>query len=149
MFRYRIFAIVGLLAAIPFAAQARENPEAGQWFLSPLGAMMDSPGDYDIGGAAGGGFGIGYGITDSLAGELSYLAWDGDDGDGDTVWVTGFWSLPRASKSFQADGIVRRRPHKVRPFGHGQATARANCSVGSAHSAISASGSPGAPTSGQ
>ncbi len=101
MFRYRIVAIVGLLAAIPLVAQARENPEAGQWFLSPLGGMMDSPSDYDIGGAAGGGLGIGYGITDRLAGELSYLAWDGDDGDGDTIWVTGFWSLPRASKSFQ------------------------------------------------
>ena len=101
MFRYSLVAFVGLLAVVPLLAQARENPEAGQWFLSPLGAMMDSPNDYRIGNATGGGIGIGYGITDSLAGELSYLAWDGNDGNGDTVWVTGFWSLPRAGKSFQ------------------------------------------------
>ena len=61
-------AFVGLLAAVPLLAQARENPEAGQWFLSPLGATMDSPSDYRIGNATGGGIGIGYGITDSLAG---------------------------------------------------------------------------------
>ena len=101
MVRFWIFAIAGLIAAVPNLAQARENPEAGQWFLSGLGAMMDSPADYDIGSAGGGGVGIGYGVTDNLAAELSYLAWDGDDGDGDTLWVTGFWSLPRASKAFQ------------------------------------------------
>ena len=117
MFRYRIVAIVGLLAAIPLVAQARENPEAGQWFLSPLGAMMDSPSDYDIGGGAGGGLGIGYGITDRLAGELSYLAWDGDDGDGDTIWVTGFWSLPRASKSFQPMILIGGGRTKFDPSG--------------------------------
>ena len=62
---------------------------------------MDSPGDSDIGNMTGGGIGFGYGITDRFAGELTYLTWDADDGDGDTVWATGFWSLPRASKSFQ------------------------------------------------
>ena len=101
MARYFVFAMGWLLAAVPLLAHARENPEAGQWFLSPLGAMMDSPAKYDIGNAAGGGFGIGYGISDRFAAEVSYLAWDGDDGDGDTVWVTGFWSLPKATRSFQ------------------------------------------------
>ena len=102
MIRYfPVVIAIAVLAACPYLAQARENPEAGQWFLSPVGAMMDSPADYDIGNMTGGGIGIGYGITDRLAGELSYLTWDGDDGDGDSVWVTGFWSLPRASKAFQ------------------------------------------------
>ena len=101
MVRYSLVIAVALLAGSPFLAQARENPEAGQWFLSPLGAMMDSPGDAGVGNLAGGGIGIGYGLTDSLAVELSYLSWDGDDGDGDSTWVTGFWSLPKASKSFQ------------------------------------------------
>ena len=101
MFRLSSIAAIGFLAVIPFLAQARENPEAGQWFLSPLGAVMDSPNDYDIGNMAGGGIGIGYGFTDSLAAEVSYLTWDGDDGDGNTTWITGLWSLPKASKRFQ------------------------------------------------
>ncbi|MDE0000751.1 MAG: hypothetical protein OXQ89_23690, partial [Rhodospirillaceae bacterium] len=88
MFRFVVAAAAALLVANPYPADARENPEAGQVFISGAGAMMDSPGDYDIGNMTGGGFGIGYGITDRLAGEVSYLAWDGDDGDGDTVWVT-------------------------------------------------------------
>ena len=101
MFRFLPFLAVAALAASPHLVQARENPEAGQFFLSPVGAMMDSPADYDIGNMTGGGIAFGYGITDRLAGELTYLTWDGDDGDGDSVWVTGFWSLPRASKAFQ------------------------------------------------
>ena len=102
MFRYCSLVAVGLLAAIPVLTQARENPEAGHWFLSPLGAMMDSPNDYDIGNMTGGGIAIGYGFTDNIAAELSYLAWDGDAGDAgdaDTTWVTGLWSLPKAGKA--------------------------------------------------
>ena len=116
MVRYSLVIAVALLAASPFVAQARENPEAGQWFLSPLGAMMDAPGDSDVGNLAGGGIGIGYGLTDSLAVELSYLSWDGDDGDSDSTWVTGFWSLPRASKSFQPMVLLGGGPRQVRPF---------------------------------
>ena len=101
MLRYSTFAAIGLLAVLPLLAQAHENPEAGQWFISPLGAIMDSPNDYDIGNMTGGGIGIGYGFTDSLAAEVSYLTWDGNDGDGDSIWVSGLWSLPRASRSFQ------------------------------------------------
>jgi len=62
---------------------------------------MDAPGDSGVGSMRGGGIGLGFGITDSLAGEVSYLAWNGDDGDADSIWFTGFWSLPRASKAFQ------------------------------------------------
>ena len=101
MFRYLFFAITGFFTAFPLLAEARENPEAGQFFISPLVAMTDSPGDFDVGNLAGGGIALGYGITDRVAGEVSYLTWDGDDGDADTVWLTGFWSLPRASKAFQ------------------------------------------------
>ena len=57
---------------------------------------MDSPNDYDIGNMTGGGIAIGYGFTDNIAAELSYLAWDGD---ADTTWVTGLWSLPKAGKA--------------------------------------------------
>ena len=119
MFRCSIVAAICFLAAFPHLVQARENPDAGQWFLSPLGAMMDSPGDYDIGSMTGGGIGIGYGLTDSLAGEVSYLTWDGDDGDGNTVWVTGFWSLPRASKSFQPMVLLGGGRTKFDPSGAG------------------------------
>ena len=90
-----------LLVAISSLAQARENPEAGQIFISPLGAMMDSPEGHDIGNMTGGGVAFGFGVTDSLAAEVSYLTWDGDNGDGNSVWVSGLWSLPRASKAFQ------------------------------------------------
>ena len=117
MFRYSFVAAVGCLAALPFLAEARENPEAGQWFLSPLGAMMDSPNDHDIGNMTGGGIAVGYGITDSLAAEVSYLAWDGDDGDGDTTWFTGLWSLPRASKSFQPFALAGAGRSKFDPSG--------------------------------
>ncbi len=106
MMRFLFLAMIGLVSAVPLHSQARENPEAGQWFISPLGAMMDSPGDYDIGNMAGGGLAVGYGFTDQLAAELSYLAWDGDDGDGDAIWATGLWSLPRASKFFQPFVLV-------------------------------------------
>ncbi len=101
MFRYSSTIAVILLVILSSLAEARENPEAGQFFLSPLGAMMDSPKDDDIGNMAGGGIGVGFGITDSLAAELSYLAWDGGDGDGNSVWASGIWSLPKARKAFQ------------------------------------------------
>ena len=117
MFRSVVVAAAALLAASPLLVQARENPEAGQVFISGVGAMMDSPNDYDVGNMAGGGIGIGYGITDRLAGEVSYLTWDGDDGDGDSVWVTGFWSLPRASKSFQPMVLVGGGRTKFDPDG--------------------------------
>ena len=117
MFRYSLVAIVGLLAVFPLLAQARENPEAGQWFLSPLGAMMDSPNDYGVGNMSGGGIGIGYGLTDNLAAELSYLTWDGDDGDGSSTWVTGLWSLPKASKSFQPFVLLGGGSGKFDPSG--------------------------------
>ena len=117
MLRSFIVAMLGCWLAVPFSAQARENPEAGQFFLSPLGAIADSPGDYDMGSMTGGGIGVGYGFTDSLAGEVSYLAWDGDDGDGDTVWFTGLWSLPRANKSFQPMVLVGGGRTKFDPDG--------------------------------
>ncbi len=122
MFRYSFIAVAVLLGVIPLLPQARENPEAGQWFLSPLGAMADSPTDYDIGNMAGGGIGIGYGFTDNLAAEFSYLAWDGDDGDGDTAWVTGLWSLPKASRSFQPFVLLGGGRSKFDPQGRGSDT---------------------------
>ena len=117
MIRYRLLAAAGLLVTIPFLAQARENPEAGQVFISTLGAMLDSPNDYSVGNMTGGGVGVGFGFTDRLAGEVSYLTWDGDDGDGDSVWVTGFWSLPRASKAFQPMVLVGGGRTKFDPDG--------------------------------
>ena len=110
-------AVIGFLMSFPIVGLARENPEAGQVFLSPLGAMMDSPSDYDIGNLTGGGIGVGYGLTDNLAVELSFLAWDGDDGDGNSTWVSGLWSLPRAGKAFQPFVLVGGGRGKFDPDG--------------------------------
>lgn len=101
MFGRLLFAVCGILMAVPPLSDARENPEAGQIFVSPVGALMDSPSGDDLGNLAGGGVALGYGITDRLAGEISYLAWNGDGGDADTVWITGIWTLPKAGKVFQ------------------------------------------------
>ncbi len=95
MLRFIGVAVAGLLAVNPYLAVAGENPQAGQIFLSGVGAMIDEPDDYDIGTV---GVGIGYAFTDSLAGEVSYLGWDGD---GDTLWFTAFRSLGQAGNRVQ------------------------------------------------
>ena len=97
MFRFFVVAVAGLLASQAYLAHAGANPEAGQVFLSGLGALADTPDDYEIGTL---GAGLGVGITDRLAAEVSFLATD-DGGDGDTIWLTGFWSLADSSRNFQ------------------------------------------------
>ena len=83
------------------STQARENPEAGQWFVSPVLAMKESPRAYDVGQSTDLGVAIGYGLTDTLAAELAYLSWSASRGDADTTWVSGLWSLPKARARFQ------------------------------------------------
>ena len=80
---------------------------------------MDSPNDYDVGNMTGGGIAIGYGFTDNIAAELSYLAWDGDAGDADTTWVTGLWSLPKAGKALQPFLLLGGGRSKIDPSGQG------------------------------
>lgn len=83
------------------SAQARENPEAGQWFVSPVLAMKESPRAYDVGQSTDLGIAIGYGLTDDFAAELAYLSWSAERGDADSTWLSGLWSLPKARPQFQ------------------------------------------------
>ena len=83
------------------STQARENPEAGHWFLSPVLAMKESPRAYDVGQSTDLGISIGYGLTDDLAAELAYLSWSTDRGDAESTWLSGLWSLPKARAKFQ------------------------------------------------
>ena len=82
-------------------AQARENPEAGQWFISPVLAIKEAPRTYDVGSSNDLGIGVGYGLTDTFAAELAYMSWSADPGDADSTWLSGIWSLPKARPSFQ------------------------------------------------
>ena len=83
------------------STQARENPEAGQWFVSPVLAMKESPRAYDVGQSTDLGIAIGYGLTDGFAAELAYLSWSADRGDAESTWLSGLWSLPKARAKFQ------------------------------------------------
>ena len=83
------------------STQARENPEAGQWFVSPVLAMKESPRAYDVGKSTDLGIAIGYGLTDGFAAELAYLSWSADRGDAESTWLSGLWSLPKARAKFQ------------------------------------------------
>lgn len=86
--------------------QARENPEAGQWFVSPVLAMKESPRAYDVGRSTDLGIAIGYGLTDEFAAELAYLWWSADGGDAESTWLSGLWSLPKARAKFQPYVVV-------------------------------------------
>lgn len=93
------FVLVALVLCA--STQARENPEAGQWFVSPVLAMKESPRAYDVGRSTDLGIAVGYGLTDSLAAELAYLSWSANRGDAESTWLSGLWSLPKARASFQ------------------------------------------------
>ena len=110
----RVFSVVGLivmrLPLVPMwsaalvlciSTQARENPEAGQWFVSPVLAAKESPRAYDVGQSTDVGIAIGYGLTDSFSAELAYLSWSANRGDAESTWFSGLWSLPKARARFQ------------------------------------------------
>ena len=79
----------------------RENPEKSQWFASVVGARMVAPASEDVGSASTPGVSIGYGLTDTLSMEVSFLEWSAERGDASSRWVSGMWSFPRATPRFQ------------------------------------------------
>lgn len=96
--------VVLLLMANPVSA--RENPEQGQWMLSVLATRTEAPADQGLGGATSPSFALGYGLTDRMAAEVSYLNWVADHGDGNSRWVSGIWSLPRGTARLQPYVVV-------------------------------------------
>ena len=93
---------VSLLAlALCLPLQARENPEAGQWFVSPVVAMKEAPREHDVGTSTDLALGVGYGITDDFAAEVAYLTWAAERGDADSVWLSGLWSFSKARPALQ------------------------------------------------
>ena len=99
--RLPLVPVTFLALSLCLHSHARENPEAGQWFVSPVLATKESPRAYDVGRSTDFGVGIGYGLTDGFAAELAYLSWSADRGDATTTWLSGLWSLPKARPSFQ------------------------------------------------
>lgn len=99
MLRSSLVSLLALSLSVP--ALARENPEAGQWFISPVVAIKESPRAYDVGQSTDLGVGVGVGLSDAFAVELAYLSWSADRGDAKTTWLSGLWSLPKARKGFQ------------------------------------------------
>lgn len=93
---------LGLCATL----HARENPEAGQWFISPVVAMKEAPRSHDVGASTDLALGVGFGITDDWAAEVAYLSWAADRGDADSVWLSGLWSLPKARPALQPYVVV-------------------------------------------
>ena len=96
--------VVVLVTAAPVTA--RENPEQGQWMLSAAATRTEAPADQGLGSATSPGFALGYGLTDNLAAEVSYLHWVADRGEGNTRWLSGIWSLPRATARLQPYVVV-------------------------------------------
>lgn len=101
MLRLPLVPMWSVALVLCISTQARENPEAGQWFVSPVLAAKESPRAYDVGQSTDVGIAIGYGLTDSFAAELAYLSWSASRGDADSTWLSGLWSLPKARPRFQ------------------------------------------------
>ncbi len=99
--RIALLSVPLIALMISLHSQARENPEAGQWFISPVLAMKEAPRTYDVGSSTDLGIGVGYGLTDSFAAEVAYMSWAADRGDAASTWLSGIWSLPKARPSFQ------------------------------------------------
>jgi len=98
---------VPLLAlALCLPLEARENPEAGQWFVSPVVAMKEAPRKHDVGASTDLALSVGYGITDDWAAEAAYLSWSALQGRND-------WGMSaRIGHSLAA----MRQPGSMTPF---------------------------------
>lgn len=99
--RLSSFPVPLLALALCLPLEARENPEAGQWFVSPVVAMKEAPRKHDVGASTDLALSVGYGITDDWAAEAAYLSWSADRGDADSFWLSGLWSLPKARRALQ------------------------------------------------
>ena len=95
----RIVVFTAIVVAFPSAAG--EAPEQGQWLLSILAARTETPAEHGLESRTSPAFAVGYGLTDSVSAEISYQQWAADNGDGNTRWVSGMWSLPKGTPRLQ------------------------------------------------
>ena len=110
----RLLALGGVLAAVSsFANETAGNyPEPGKWFLSALASWTTSPDEYDVGDAVTTGLGLGVGLTDTMATELTYLLYSPNRESAGSLQVTGLWALPTERPAF-AQGAVAEIPVKL------------------------------------
>lgn len=94
-----IAALALIAASLPLVA--RENPEQGQWMVSVLATRTEAPASVGVGPATSPSVAFGYGITDSLTAEVSYMHWVADRGEANSRWISGIWSLPRGTSRLQ------------------------------------------------